>query len=92
MPRSKQQIRATRAKERKFVEVLVESGGDAALALKSAGYTTKYPADLKRRILERPGVREYFDTLMAAQIETARAGGEGDLAALLAGNDTWEVS
>jgi len=46
MPRSKQQIRATRAKERKFVEVLVESGGDAALALKSAGYTTKYPADL----------------------------------------------
>ena len=30
--------------------------------------------------------------LMAAQIDTARAGGEGDLAKLLAGNDTWEVN
>jgi hypothetical protein len=29
---------------------------------------------------------------MAAQIETARANGEGDLAKLLAGNDTWEVA
>jgi hypothetical protein len=28
---------------------------------------------------------------MAAQIDTARASGEGDLAKLLAGNDTWEV-
>jgi hypothetical protein len=28
---------------------------------------------------------------MAAQINTARASGEGDLAKLLAGNDTWEV-
>jgi 2-oxoglutarate ferredoxin oxidoreductase subunit beta len=33
-----------------------------------------------------------YDELMAAQIEAARAEGEGDLAALLAGNDTWEVS
>jgi hypothetical protein len=29
---------------------------------------------------------------MTAQIDAARAGGEGDLATLLAGNDTWEVS
>jgi hypothetical protein len=29
---------------------------------------------------------------MAAQIDTARASGTGDLANLLAGNDTWEVS
>jgi hypothetical protein len=28
---------------------------------------------------------------MAAQIETARASGTGDLAKLLAGSDTWEV-
>jgi hypothetical protein len=28
---------------------------------------------------------------MAAQIDTARASGEGDLAKLLSGNDTWEV-
>jgi len=40
------------------------------------------------RSVERPS----YDTLMAAQIEAARAGGEGDLAALLAGNDTWEVN
>jgi 2-oxoglutarate ferredoxin oxidoreductase subunit beta len=33
-----------------------------------------------------------YDTLMASQIEKARASGEGDLAALLAGNDTWEVA
>ncbi len=36
--------------------------------------------------------RPSYDTLMADQIATARAGGEGDLASLLAGNDTWEVS
>jgi 2-oxoglutarate/2-oxoacid ferredoxin oxidoreductase subunit beta len=36
--------------------------------------------------------RSSYDTLMAGQIEEARAGGEGDLATLLAGNDTWEVS
>jgi len=35
--------------------------------------------------------RGSYDDAMAAQIETARAGGEGDLAKLLAGNDTWEV-
>jgi len=40
------------------------------------------------RSVERPS----YDELMAAQIDTARADGEGDLAALLAGNDTWEVS
>ena len=36
--------------------------------------------------------RGSYDDAMAAQIETARASGEGDLAKLLAGNDTWEVS
>ena len=35
--------------------------------------------------------RPSYDTLMADQIDAARAGGEGDLATLLAGNDTWEV-
>jgi 2-oxoglutarate ferredoxin oxidoreductase subunit beta len=35
--------------------------------------------------------RGSYDDAMAAQIETARAGGTGDLAKLLAGNDTWEV-
>ncbi len=36
--------------------------------------------------------RGSYDDAMAAQIHTARAsGGEGDLAKLLAGNDTWEV-
>jgi 2-oxoglutarate/2-oxoacid ferredoxin oxidoreductase subunit beta len=39
------------------------------------------------RSVERPS----YDDLMAAQIDTARSGGEGDLAKLLAGNDTWEV-
>ena len=34
-----------------------------------------------------------YDQLMAEQIDVARSrGGPGDLAALLAGNDTWEVS
>jgi hypothetical protein len=28
---------------------------------------------------------------MAAQIDTARSSGAGDLAKLLSGNDTWEV-
>ena len=33
-----------------------------------------------------------YDQLMAEQIDAARSrGGPGDLAALLAGNDTWEV-
>jgi 2-oxoglutarate/2-oxoacid ferredoxin oxidoreductase subunit beta len=35
--------------------------------------------------------RSSYDDAMAAQIEGARAGGAGDLAKLLAGNDTWEV-
>ncbi|GAA1551755.1 MULTISPECIES: 2-oxoacid:ferredoxin oxidoreductase subunit beta [Streptomyces] len=40
------------------------------------------------RSVERP----VYDTLMAEQLETAaEAKGEGDLAALLAGNDTWTV-
>jgi 2-oxoglutarate ferredoxin oxidoreductase subunit beta len=36
--------------------------------------------------------RGSYDDAMAAQIETAKAGGEGDLTKLLAGADTWEVS
>jgi len=32
-----------------------------------------------------------YDELMASQLEQARSGGVGDLAKLLAGNDTWEV-
>ncbi len=36
--------------------------------------------------------RPSYDELMADQIERARGAGEGDLATLLAGNDTWEVS
>ncbi len=39
------------------------------------------------RSVDRPS----YDTLMADQIEAARAGGEGDLTALLAGSDTWDV-
>src|ERR1700759_3946177 len=35
--------------------------------------------------------RGWYDDAVAAQVETARAGGEGDRAKLLAGNDTWEV-
>jgi len=35
--------------------------------------------------------RGSYDDAMAAQINTARASGEGDLTKLLAGNDTWEV-
>jgi len=35
--------------------------------------------------------RRSYDELMADQIATARASGPGDLATLLAGNDTWEV-
>ena len=41
------------------------------------------------RQVEQPS----YDQLMAEQIDAARSrGGPGDLAALLAGNDTWEVS
>jgi 2-oxoglutarate/2-oxoacid ferredoxin oxidoreductase subunit beta len=39
------------------------------------------------RSVDRPS----YDDLMADQIAAARAGGEGDLATLLSGNDTWEV-
>ena len=35
--------------------------------------------------------RGSYDDAMAAQIDTARARGAGDLTKLLAGNDTWEV-
>jgi 2-oxoglutarate/2-oxoacid ferredoxin oxidoreductase subunit beta len=35
--------------------------------------------------------RGSYDDAMAAQIDTARASGTGDLAKLLGGNDTWEV-
>jgi 2-oxoglutarate/2-oxoacid ferredoxin oxidoreductase subunit beta len=40
------------------------------------------------RSVQRPS----YDSLMAAQLEQAKAGGEGDLAKLLAGNDTWEIA
>jgi 2-oxoglutarate ferredoxin oxidoreductase subunit beta len=36
--------------------------------------------------------RQSYDDAMAAQIDGARATGAGDLARLLAGNDTWEVA
>jgi 2-oxoglutarate ferredoxin oxidoreductase subunit beta len=36
--------------------------------------------------------RGSYDDAMAAQIATAKAKGEGELAKLLAGNDTWQVS
>jgi len=36
--------------------------------------------------------RQSYDDAMAAQIDTARSSGAGDLAKLLAGNDTWEVA
>ena len=35
--------------------------------------------------------RPTYDGLMAAQLDQARAAAEPDLAALLAGNDTWTV-
>jgi 2-oxoglutarate/2-oxoacid ferredoxin oxidoreductase subunit beta len=40
------------------------------------------------RAVSRPS----YDELMADQIAAVRASGEGDLASLLAGNDTWEVN
>ena len=39
------------------------------------------------RSVDRPS----YDDLMSSQLEQARSGGTGDLAKLLAGNDTWEV-
>jgi 2-oxoglutarate/2-oxoacid ferredoxin oxidoreductase subunit beta len=40
------------------------------------------------RSVERP----VYDELMAEQIETAKAGGEGDLSALLGSGDTWSIN
>jgi len=40
------------------------------------------------RAVERPS----YDDLMAQQLDQARSAGPGDLAKLLAGNDTWEVN
>jgi 2-oxoglutarate ferredoxin oxidoreductase subunit beta len=57
-----------------------------ALSRLDAGDFAHTPIGVFRSV-ERPS----YDELMAAQIETARASGEGDLAALLAGHDTWEV-
>jgi 2-oxoglutarate ferredoxin oxidoreductase subunit beta len=52
------------------------------------GYDFKHTPIGVFRSVERPS----YDDEMTAQIETARASGPGDLAKLLAGNDTWEVS
>jgi 2-oxoglutarate ferredoxin oxidoreductase subunit beta len=35
--------------------------------------------------------RTPYDSAFHAQIESAQAGGRGDLASLLAGSDTWEI-
>jgi len=41
----------------------------------------------------RQAARPSYDEMMAAQLEEARAKqGQGDLAALLAGSDTWQVN
>jgi len=40
------------------------------------------------RSVDRPS----YDSLMADQLEQARSGGQGDLAKLLAGKDTWDVA
>jgi 2-oxoglutarate ferredoxin oxidoreductase subunit beta len=40
----------------------------------------------------RAADRPSYDEQMAAQIEKAKSAGEGDLAKLIAGNDTWEVN
>ena len=52
------------------------------------GYDFKHTPIGVFRSVERPS----YDDAMAAQIDTARASGPGDLAKLLAGNDTWVVS
>ena len=51
------------------------------------GYDFKHTPIGVFRSVERPS----YDDAMAAQIATARSSGTGDLAKLLAGNDTWEV-
>ncbi len=61
-----------------------------AFALSRLGETdfTHTPIGVFRKV-----VRPSYDELMAAQLEEARARqGEGDLAALLAGPDTWQVA
>ena len=35
--------------------------------------------------------RPSYDSAFHAQLESAQAGGRGDLASLLAGSDTWEI-
>ena len=57
-----------------------------ALSRLDSGVFTLTPFGVFRSV-PRPS----YDELMADQIAAARAGGEGNLAALLAGNDTWEV-
>ena len=57
-----------------------------ALSRLDSGDFTHTPIGVFRAV-PRPS----YDELMAGQIATARAGGEGDLGALLAGNDTWDV-
>jgi 2-oxoglutarate ferredoxin oxidoreductase subunit beta len=52
------------------------------------GYYSTHPPLGVFRSVERPS----YDDAMAAQIDTARASGAGDLGKLLAGGDTWEVS
>ncbi len=57
---------------------------------RSGGSATRYPARPLGvlRDVERP----VYDELMAAQLEEARrAGGEGDLEALLHAGDTWQI-
>jgi 2-oxoglutarate ferredoxin oxidoreductase subunit beta len=51
------------------------------------GYDFKHTPIGVYRSVERTS----YDDAMAAQIDTARASGAGDLTKLLAGNDTWEV-
>ena len=52
------------------------------------GYDFKHLPVGVFRSIDRPA----YDDEMAAQLDTARASGEGDLGKLLAGNDSWEVS
>ena len=60
-----------------------------AFALGRLGYPLPGPAPIGVfRDVERP----VYDELMAAQLEEARrAGGEGDLEALLHAGDTWQI-
>jgi 2-oxoglutarate/2-oxoacid ferredoxin oxidoreductase subunit beta len=58
-----------------------------ALSRLDGGDFTHTPIGVFRSV-ERPS----YDSLMAAQLEQAQTSGKGDLAKLLAGNDTWEVA